>query len=223
MVHRNAGWRGSASSAGNTRGLNEEDSPRPERAAGQRLKAVRSGTPAARRCRPLEPRRGSVRRGGSAAAGARASPWSASPGRGHGTPRSSDPAAQQPGTGPPPATARRGGQDGSARRRRAGKKGEHRPRTRSSRTPSSRTSATKRRRGYCAPPRRLPATANDGRRAPSRAQHQERTRGTSRRLEPARRRHFNVCVQRIDYAPVGLTWVLEQASEPGNVKTRLVK
>ncbi len=127
MVHRNAGWRGSASSAGNTRGLNEEDSPRPERAACQRLKAVRSGTPAARRCRPLGPRRGSVRRGGSAAAGARASPWSASPGRGHGTPRSSEPAAQQPGTGPPPATARRGGQEGSARRRRAGKKGEHQP------------------------------------------------------------------------------------------------
>ena len=68
--------------------------------------------------------RGPVRRGGSATAGARASPWSASPGSGDGTPRSSEPAGQQPGTGPPPATARRGGQDGSARRRRAGKKGE---------------------------------------------------------------------------------------------------
>ena len=41
-------------------------------------------------------------------------------------------------------------------------KGERRPRTRSSRTPSSRTSATNRRRGYCAPPRRSSATANDG-------------------------------------------------------------
>ena len=37
-----------------------------------------------------------------------------------------------------------------------------RARTRSSRTPSSRISATNRRRGYCAPPRRLSATANDG-------------------------------------------------------------
>ena len=42
-------------------------------------------------------------------------------GRGHGTRRSSEPAAQQPGTGPPPATARRGRRDCSARRRGAAK------------------------------------------------------------------------------------------------------
>ena len=41
-------------------------------------------------------------------------------------------------------------------------KGRTPTRTRSSRTPSSRTSATNRRRGSCAPLRRLSATANDG-------------------------------------------------------------
>ena len=31
--------------------------------------------------------------------------------------------------------------------------------------------------------------------------------------EAQSQRHFNVCVERTDYAPVGLTWVLEQARD----------
>ena len=37
--------------------------------------------------------------------------------------------------------------------------------------------------------------------------------GHIHRAEAPRQRHFNVCVERTDYAPVGLTWVLEQARD----------
>ena len=35
--------------------------------------------------------------------------------------------------------------------------------------------------------------------------------GHIHRAKAASRRHFNVSVERTDYAPVGLTWVLDQA------------